>query len=145
MNDINFLFTSNSSLRISEADLLRFSRECIIKKVSKASFFIMPGDESRYLPFVIAGTFKVYKAAENGREITLYRIEDGQSCILSALSILNNTNFPATVETETDSEVLLIPAELLKYLVDSYPGWRNYRSEERRVGKECRSRWSPYH
>ena len=24
------------------------------------------------------------------------------------------------------------------------PGF-NYRSEERRVGKECRSRWSPYH
>ena len=23
--------------------------------------------------------------------------------------------------------------------------WRNCRSEERRVGKECRSRWSPYH
>src|SRR3712207_9129360 len=22
---------------------------------------------------------------------------------------------------------------------------RNFRSEERRVGKECRSRWSPYH
>ena len=21
----------------------------------------------------------------------------------------------------------------------------NFRSEERRVGKECRSRWSPYH
>src|SRR3712207_3221057 len=27
------------------------------------------------------------------------------------------------------------------------PGWvdANTRSEERRVGKECRSRWSPYH
>ena len=24
-------------------------------------------------------------------------------------------------------------------------GWGNARSEERRVGKECRSRWSPYH
>ena len=23
--------------------------------------------------------------------------------------------------------------------------WNGYRSEERRVGKECRSRWSPYH
>src|SRR5256886_4413679 len=23
--------------------------------------------------------------------------------------------------------------------------WANVRSEERRVGKECRSRWSPYH
>ena len=25
------------------------------------------------------------------------------------------------------------------------PFWRERRSEERRVGKECRSRWSPYH
>ena len=25
------------------------------------------------------------------------------------------------------------------------PGIALYRSEERRVGKECRSRWSPYH
>src|SRR2546425_9771331 len=33
----------------------------------------------------------------------------------------------------------------LGYLAElfRFPGW--YRSEERRVGKECRSRWSPYH
>ena len=30
-------------------------------------------------------------------------------------------------------------------LVPNYPGIRFGRSEERRVGKECRSRWSPYH
>src|SRR2546430_16365571 len=29
--------------------------------------------------------------------------------------------------------------------VGADPGARNFRSEERRVGKECRSRWSPYH
>ena len=27
--------------------------------------------------------------------------------------------------------------DMMRYLI--------YRSEERRVGKECRSRWSPYH
>ena len=27
----------------------------------------------------------------------------------------------------------------------TYYGFQNDRSEERRVGKECRSRWSPYH
>ena len=32
--------------------------------------------------------------------------------------------------------------ERLQELVDKYD---NIRSEERRVGKECRSRWSPYH
>ena len=28
---------------------------------------------------------------------------------------------------------------------DSFQKKRSFRSEERRVGKECRSRWSPYH
>ena len=41
----------------------------------------------------------------------------------------------------TYDDVLLIPAysEVLPHTVELT------RSEERRVGKECRSRWSPYH
>ena len=35
-------------------------------------------------------------------------------------------------------------AELVKVVVDAMGG-DLARSEERRVGKECRSRWSPYH
>ena len=32
-----------------------------------------------------------------------------------------------------------------KTVDEYYLDLRNFRSEERRVGKECRSRWSPYH
>src|SRR2546427_12991643 len=31
------------------------------------------------------------------------------------------------------------------YMFRDFDHWKKYRSEERRVGKECRSRWSPYH
>ena len=53
--------------------------------------------------------------------------------------------------------VYIIPGEEPEESIDSTSGmyildvhhyaWskRQYRSEERRVGKECRSRWSPYH
>ena len=34
---------------------------------------------------------------------------------------------------------------LFRTLRSAKPGRVNVRSEERRVGKECRSRWSPYH
>ena len=39
------------------------------------------------------------------------------------------------------------PFALVDRITDYEPGqWaRGIRSEERRVGKECRSRWSPYH
>ena len=47
-----------------------------------------------------------------------------------------------------------IGSHVVRLFVNKYPGYRivnldklTYagRSEERRVGKECRSRWSPYH
>ena len=48
---------------------------------------------------------------------------------------------------ETDS--LNLPVDENGYITifdgETFNGWRGYRSEERRVGKECRSRWSPYH
>ena len=33
----------------------------------------------------------------------------------------------------------------LYYVAFEYKNYHSFRSEERRVGKECRSRWSPYH
>ena len=42
-----------------------------------------------------------------------------------------------------DSIGLIMGARFSKELIRS--GEENARSEERRVGKECRSRWSPYH
>jgi len=47
-------------------------------------------------------------------------------------------------------DVLDMDLTPLEFFEKMYPGdpreeQRKYRSEERRVGKECRSRWSPYH
>ena len=36
-------------------------------------------------------------------------------------------------------------AQTLVGVLDGYFNQGSHRSEERRVGKECRSRWSPYH
>ena len=47
-----------------------------------------------------------------------------------------------------DEEVLLAGAENVENQAEEHAGCcsvAQLRSEERRVGKECRSRWSPYH
>ena len=43
------------------------------------------------------------------------------------------------------SGALVATPKVLKIVLPSVVGNLNIRSEERRVGKECRSRWSPYH
>ena len=67
-------------------------------------------------------------------------------CIIMLLCTIfiwtgNMTTYAAeTADPETSD---LKPLEL--YQIDESYGDLDERSEERRVGKECRSRWSPYH
>ena len=52
-----------------------------------------------------------------------------------------------TAFTQSDIFNALAPKVMVDgALVDNpHTQWSDFRSEERRVGKECRSRWSPYH
>ena len=50
--------------------------------------------------------------------------------------------------TGVQSMIIILVSGLFVGMVLGYQGYqtlKTYRSEERRVGKECRSRWSPYH
>ena len=44
-----------------------------------------------------------------------------------------------------DNVALLNQRKVLNAFTNNRVSARHFRSEERRVGKECRSRWSPYH
>lgn len=64
---------------------------------------------------VKSGMLRTYMLSEDGREITLYRLEAGDVCILSASCILQAITFDVFIDSETESEVLLIsPAAFSK-------------------------------
>jgi CRP/FNR family transcriptional regulator len=84
------------------------------------------GRACSYLPLVLNGALRVYQASESGRQLTLYRIERGESCILSATCILNGGRFPAVAEAEEATELLLVPARLFASLVEGDPQWRRF-------------------
>lgn len=79
-----------------------------------------------YLPLVFEGGLRVYKSSEAGREITLYRIAPGESCVLTATCIMNGSGFPALAEAEEATELLLVPARLFIRLVDEDARWRRF-------------------
>lgn len=54
------------------------------------------------------GELRVYILSEDGREITLYRLSDGDTCVLSASCILNSITFEVHIDAEIDTEVLLL-------------------------------------
>jgi CRP/FNR family transcriptional regulator len=61
-----------------------------------------------------------------GREITLYRFSNGESCILTANAILNQKTFPAVAVVESEAEAVMIPAETFRDWVRRYDLWREF-------------------
>lgn len=55
-----------------------------------------------------SGGFRVYILSEDGREITLYRLSPGDTCILSASCILNSITFDVHIDAEADTDAYLI-------------------------------------
>ena len=99
---------------------------------STGTLISMSGDDNNTGPHPIGFTFPFY-----GTEYTTFRIStNGWISFTSTSSVYNNQELPGT----NSPEAMLAPFwDDLIFTSDKA------RSEERRVGKECRSRWSPYH
>jgi len=78
------------------------------------------------VPFVLDGSIRVFKTSENGREITLYRIETGQSCILSLGCGKGLGAFPAMVVAEQRTTAAFVPSDTVKRLFDEGPSFRDF-------------------
>jgi CRP/FNR family transcriptional regulator len=78
------------------------------------------GDLCSAIAFVLAGEVRVYRCGESGREITLYEIGPGETCILNASCILGNNAYPANAVTVSAGEMLLIPAHEFRRLLGNY-------------------------
>jgi CRP/FNR family transcriptional regulator, anaerobic regulatory protein len=84
------------------------------------------GMQCGHLALVNAGVARVYKLGENGREITLYRISGGESCILTASCIIGGRPFPAFAICEEPIEALVISSPMVIRWTNEFSAWRNY-------------------
>jgi len=88
----------------------RFFRHATLATIPAGHTLATEGSECSRLALVVKGQVRVYKLAESGREITLYRINNGDSCVLTASCIMSGTPFPAIACTESEVEALLLPS-----------------------------------
>jgi len=124
MRDVadTFPFLAGVSPVLREA----FNREVHSLHLEAGAAICLEGDLCHHLPLVVRGTGRVYRIGETGRALTLYRIEPGESCILTASCVLSARPFPAFAEAETDLEALAVPADAFRAWFDASPAWRGY-------------------
>lgn len=77
-------------------------------------------------PLVLEGTIRVAKTAPNGREIVLYRVDPGESCILSGGCLMGETLYSASGVAETDVTLVSIPPTLFQEMLVNDEPFRRY-------------------
>jgi CRP/FNR family transcriptional regulator len=95
-------------------------------KLSPGQHICMEGRSCTHLALVLSGTARVYKLGETGREITLYRVEAGESCVLTLSCIVSGKLFPAFALSESEIEAIIIPTDKVRSLMEQQPTWRDY-------------------
>jgi len=76
-------------------------------------------------PFVLSGGIRVVKAAPNGRELPLYRVTPGETCIISSACLLGQTPYNARGVTETETTLLVLPITDFQALLGE-PAFRDF-------------------
>ncbi|HHW90163.1 MAG TPA: Crp/Fnr family transcriptional regulator [Clostridiales bacterium] len=75
---------------------------------------------------VFKGQVRAFIGSKNGKQISIYRLLEGDVCVLSASCVMNNLTFDVTIETEKDSQIIVLPSEHFERFVKNNTFIKDY-------------------
>ncbi len=101
-------YLANVTKLTSIDDLLADKR---LLNFALSSFGLDPQTESpARLRSLLEGGIRVVKCAPSGRELPLYRVTPGESCIITSACLLGHVDYNARGETESATRLALLPS-----------------------------------
>lgn len=122
MEHLNQIEEFKSSPELKE----KLYQHSIVKEYEAGSLILNENAHIRSIPIVMKGSMKVMRTEEDGREILLYYIKAGESCIMSFLGGMHNETSKVKAEVEEDAEILFLPINKVSLFIKEYPEWLDY-------------------
>jgi CRP/FNR family transcriptional regulator, anaerobic regulatory protein len=90
------------------------------------SVLFRPGDRAQGFVILLQGRIEVFLTGPSGREIMLYTVEPGQSCIQTTLGLMAGEVYSGEAITASEAEVVLIAHPLFTRLINDEPAFRQF-------------------
>lgn len=98
----------------------------IAKTFAEGDIILKENAYIKSIPIVTKGSVKVIRTDDDGREILLYYIKAGESCIMSFLGGMHQDTSKVKAIADDETEVLFIPIQKMSALIKEYPQWLDY-------------------
>lgn len=97
-----------------------------IQSVEAKSILFHEGMVCDHFMLIVEGCIRVFKESNEGREVTLYRVEPGQLCIHNLNSLVDGIHYPIIARAEKPMRGLVISRSAFKKALDESSSFRNY-------------------
>lgn len=104
----------------------RLTRELQWLRAARGTELFAVGGPCQAFPLVLAGEIQVLRSSPGGREIELYRVRPGESCIVSTSCLLGEADYPARGVALSDIVLATLPRPLFDTLIVSHQAFRRY-------------------
>jgi len=117
----------NKFSSVFESELLaELEKKSMIMQVKAGEIMLNPGQTIRAVPLVLSGIFKVSRINEEGQELLLYYVKEGESCAMTFTCCMMAHASVIRGSAEEDSELLCIPVDLMDEWMMKYRTWKRY-------------------
>jgi CRP/FNR family transcriptional regulator, anaerobic regulatory protein len=96
------------------------------REVPRGAVLFRPGDHAQGFVVVLSGRIEVRLTSASGREILLYAVEPGESCVQTTLGLMGDEPYSGEATAATEARVVVIPRPLFLRLLDDDDGFRRF-------------------
>lgn len=114
---------------LEESDRNALNAAAIDRTFFKGEILHRSSEECTGLILVRSGQLRAYTVSPEGKEITLYRLLDGDICLFSASCIINSISFDITLSAEKDTAVTVVAADVYKRIMKKSAPLSNFTNE----------------
>ena len=107
-------------------DRARLVRESRVVTLPAGSQVFGPGGVANNLLLLVEGTMRVQHLSDSGRQIVLYRINAGESCVLTTACLMAHEAYSAEGVTETQAVAVAVPRRLFDEMVAASAPFREF-------------------
>lgn len=94
--------------KLSSNDQKQLAASSHIETYTKGDIIHRTDTECKGILIVRTGQVRIYILSEEGREVTLFRVNAGETCVLSASCLIDSIAFDVVIEATEDTEVLVV-------------------------------------
>ena len=111
---------------ISDQEISALSARAGLVSLAPGDFVFRSGDSCESFLILLEGEIRVQLLSSEGREVTLYKIDQGGSCVLTTSCLMGDEIYPAEAIAASAVTAIAVPRESFNKILETSASFRRY-------------------